>query len=129
MSIATIVLASYAVRGVDGSIDHEATGDKFASDLVAYEAERETEMEVISDAVHAVFDEYKGTRINMPALVTFSLQKLNVQPSNYNALGARVLEFVRTNSGEGDAFTIGKGKGGGCARVCDLPAKPATDTQ
>jgi phage tail tube protein FII len=128
-----INLQSYVVRGSDGSVDEGATLDKFEATLSQYIAQRETELSTISDAVHAVFDQYKGTSINMPALTTFALQRLNAQPENYKALETRVQEFVRENS-QGEVkdgvaahplsmFLINKGKAGGCRRRADIPAK------
>jgi hypothetical protein len=130
----------FIVRDGSGVVDLEASNDKFQSELVKYCAERETEQETIAEAVHACFDQYKGVRINMPALCTFTLTKLNAQPENHKVLTERVMEFVRSQS-QGKAaddgtvenptstFLIGKGKGGGVARRCDLVAKPEKATK
>lgn len=126
-----INLHSYVVRGSDGSVDAEATIGKFGTDLARYIAERETEQETIANAVHAVFDHYKGASLNMPALVSMTLTKLNAQPESFKALSDRVLSFVRENAqGEtkdgvserpNSLFVIGKGKGGGVKRRSDIP--------
>jgi hypothetical protein len=110
---------SFIIRAVDGSIDHEASIGAFAGALLKYEAERETEMAVIAGAVNALFDQYKGARLNTPFLVGETLRRLNAQPENYKVLTEKVQQFVRTSP----AFTIGKGKGGGVARLRDLPTE------
>lgn len=119
----TINLASFVVRDSDGSIDTLATVAKFEGVLAQFQVERETELATIGAAVHAVFDQYKGATLNMPALVSLSLQKLNVQAETYKALHERVVAFVHDNAGENGLFRISKGKGGGVVRVCDVPAK------
>jgi hypothetical protein len=114
-----INIANYTVRNADGSIDHEASLAKFAGDLLRYEAERELEREVIAGAVHALFDKHLGKRLTTPYVVSEALKSLNAQPENYKALTEKVQDFLRTSP----EFNIGKGKGGGCARSCDLPEK------
>lgn len=124
----TINLATFAVRDESGDLDLSATVQKFEGALLEYQAERETELATIGAAVHAVFDAHKGTNINMPAVTSLALQKLNVQPETYKALSERVQAFVRDNAGEresGAIFGIAKGKGGGCCRWCDMPVKAA----
>jgi hypothetical protein len=129
-----INFASYVVRFIDGSIDHDATVDKFSGDLLRFEAERETEMAVISQAVHALFDQFKGVRMNTPYVTGEVLRRLNVQPENYKTLHDKVVDFIRSSSQgktlddgsvecPNSVFVIGKGKGGGIARRADLPTK------
>ena len=114
-----IVLNTYVVRSSNGSIDHEATIAKFENDLNAFSVEREKEESVIADALHVIFDSHKGKRIPMPFLTSEVLRVLNVQPENFKSLTEKVQEYVRAC----DDFSIGKGKGGGVGRACDLPVK------
>jgi hypothetical protein len=118
-----ITLSTYAVRSTDGSIDTQATLDKFASDLDQFARVQAADQERVAEAVHAVFDSHKGTRINMPYLVSQALPLLQVTPATHKALSERVLAYVRENAdGKGaNLFSIEKGKGGGCARIADLP--------
>jgi hypothetical protein len=128
MTTTTITLSSYVVRAEDGSIDLDATCTKFAGDLLKYQAERETEAEVVGAAVHAVFDQFKGARLNMPAVTSLALQKLNVQPENFKTLSERVQGYIRDHAGEqgsGSLFGIGRGKGGGVIRWADAPPPKA----
>lgn len=102
-------------------------------------AERETEEQTISEAVHSVFDQYPGAALTMPTIEGMTLRVLNAQPSNWKALGKRVLEYVRANSDrtavkddDGNivtpaeaprtrTFGISKGVGGGVKRWADVP--------
>jgi hypothetical protein len=115
----TIVLNTYVVRFSNGSIDHSATLAKFEGDLFSFAQEREKEESVIAEALHGIFDSHKGKRIPMPFLTSEVLRVLNVQPENFKSLTEKVQEYVRAC----DDFSIGKGKGGGVGRACDLPAK------
>ena len=121
--MSTISLGGYAVLGADGSIDHDATVAKFAGDLIRFEADREVEQSVIADAVNALFDTHLGKRLNTPYVVGEVLKSLNVQPENFSTLTDKVTDFLRTCP----AFSVAKGKGGGCGRVADLPVKPAKE--
>lgn len=122
-----ININNYVVRSVHGGIDHEATLAKFAGDLLAFEVEQEAEQSTIGTAVHALFDQFKGARLNLPFLTGEVLRRLNATPDNYRSLTEKVQGFVRSRSqeetGETSVFVIGKGKGGGVARRADLPAK------
>jgi hypothetical protein len=115
---------AFVVRGESGSVDVEATTLKFRGALEVYLATRETEDASIAAAVHEVFDTHRGANINMPALVGFAIQKLGVTPANHATLSEKVADYVRNNAGDGGAFEIKKGKGGGTRRVCDI-TKPA----
>jgi len=123
--LTTMVLASYVLRGEDGEMDIEGTVDKFRSDLLNYQVERETEAATIGAAVNAVFDEHPGARINMPALQSLALHKLNVQHENFKALQTRVAEYIRDHAShdrsEGRLFKISKGLRGGVLRWSDEP--------
>lgn len=119
-----------------GLVDRDASIVNAENAIDQYVAERELEEETVGEAVHAVFDKFKGTGINCPALQSLSLQQLNAQPSNWQSLGERVMEYVRGNSQGEKAedgtyanptslFVIAKGKNGGVRRRSDI-ATPAT---
>jgi hypothetical protein len=117
----TLVLNTFVVRDEAGELDVDGTMEKFQGVLLQYQAERETELATIGAAVNAVFDNFRGTAINMPALTTLTLQRLNCQPETCKALTARILDYVRSNAGT--VFQIAKGKGGGVSRISDAAAK------
>lgn len=139
----------------DGTVDLESSVLSFEAKVNNYVAEVELETEAIAAAVGAVFDKHLGVRMNMPFIISQSLQHLNVQPENSKSLTDRVHAYIQENAdqdaeyetdpatgkvkGKGDErkvtvpaeedrtrmFGIGKGKGGGVVRWCDIPAKPA----
>ena len=118
-----------------GLIDEEATLASCAAQLAEHKVEAELEDETISAAVEAVFDKYPIANIAMPALVNDALRSLNVEPSNYKAMEAKVSSFIRRNSDQTEKkdkktgevlsaaepkrtrrFGIKKGVGGGVCR-------------
>lgn len=120
----------------DGHVDQDASRKAFDSALSKHIAEGEVEQTQIADAVSALFDQYQGSPIPMPALASMTAQKLNAQPENFKVLSERVLDYVRSHSqGEkaedgtverpDSLFVIGKGKNGGCYRRADRPAPSA----
>ena len=119
----TIALPSYVVRNEKGQVDQKMTLDKFTTDLSRYCAAAETEHVVLAEKVNETFDKFKGAKLNMPALVSLTLQALSVTPENYKIMTEKVQDFVRANAGErGKApFNIAKGKGGGVSRWADMP--------
>lgn len=124
--MATINLATYAIRSEAGNIDLPATLAKFEVTLIQFQAERETEAASLGVAVGGVFDQYRGINLNMPAVTSMALTRLNVQPENFKILTEKVQTYIRDNAGEresGAIFHIGKGKGGGVRRWSDCPTK------
>jgi hypothetical protein len=125
------------VLSAAGVIDTEASLLAAENAIVAYKADRETEESQIADAVHAQFDEYRGARQNMPALVNGALRYLNVQPANYKSLAEKVTAYIQANSDrqankkEGIVaepartriFGTKKGLGGGVCRWSDVPVE------
>jgi len=123
---------SFALVLSAGTIDREASLSAAEVALDKYISEHETEQSTISDAVHAVFDQYKGASLTMPTIGGMTLRQLNAQPGNYKSLEKRVLDFVRANAGtreSGASFSINKGVGGGVLRLAlpgaEIPARPA----
>lgn len=106
------------VRSSDGTIDQGASLDVARLALSKLAAQHETEVGTISAAVAEVFATHESP-IGMPALVSLTCSKLNVQPENFSYLSERVAEYVRDNAqdraGDSSAFVIRKGKGGGVA--------------
>jgi hypothetical protein len=127
------------VSGTDNDLDANVAA--FRTAYCAFVAEREIEDTNIGEAVHAVFDQYPGANINLPALCGFALQRLNVQPESFKKLEERVADFVRENADRHEkkdkdgvvtqmaepdrtrTFKIAKGKNGGVLRWSDKPVK------
>ncbi len=106
-----------------GNVDSQASSDAFDMALSAHIQERETQTEQIAEAVTSLFDQYRGTAIQVPTLSGMAAQRLNAQPANRKTISGRVADYVRNNAdGKGqNLFQISKGKGGGVKRVSDLP--------
>jgi predicted Zn-dependent protease with MMP-like domain len=118
----------------DGAINQEKSEQAFRTALVKHIAEHEVEQTLIAEKVSELFDQYKGTGINMPAVASMTAQKLNAIPENFKVISDRVLAYVRENSqGEtladetverpNSLFVVAKGKNGGCFRRADRVAK------
>ena len=131
MSQITISLVTEA-----GKVNQDKSEAAFRGALLKYIAERETEGTLIEEAVSALFDQYKGAAINMPAVASMTAQRLGAQPENFKVLSDRVAEYVRANSQETGSekegnlvqhpesmFIIAKGKGGGVSRRADRVTK------
>lgn len=119
----------------NGKIDLDQSTAAFRSAALKRQAELETEKTEIAAAVGVIYDTHHGKSIPMPTLGSMVAQALNAQPENFAVLSERALDYVRENS-QGEVkdgveerpdslFVISKGKGGGCGRRADLPAKPA----
>jgi hypothetical protein len=106
---------SFIVRSA-GSVDVAATLSKFENDLLDHLANEELANADVSAAVHAVFDQYLGACLNMPALVGAAFAKLGLPPSEFGTVGERIADYAR-NSGQ---FKVSKGKGGGVRRLRDI---------
>lgn len=120
----TIVLTAFVARTPEGNIDHQATNQKFSALLQAYEAERETEDELVVNAINAVFDEHVGARLNKPyVLNTALLVKMSCAAAELPILQKRAADYLKANTGErGSAiFGVSKGPGGGMIRYSDVP--------
>jgi hypothetical protein len=116
-----IVFSSYVVRFTDGSVDHDSTLEKFASDLLRFEEIQDKENATVGKAVHALFDQYKGAKLNTPFVIGEVLSKLNAQPENYKTLSNKIADFLKSQSqGDNSTFVVSKGKGGGIGRRIDL---------
>jgi hypothetical protein len=127
----------FLVRYADGSLNFAETCSRFEAELVKYASEREVETQTIANAVDAVFDAYPAlVKMNVPALITMTLVKMNAQPENHKVLSDRIHSYIRDNAqGEiaedgtqerpSSKFLIGKGKGGGVGLRARIEAEKA----
>ena len=118
--MAKLNLSEMVVRDETGCVDVEGTIATFRNDLYTWLQEVEYETALIAGAVKEVFDNHKGVRINMPALVSMTLNILGATPSNYADLSEKVGAYVRTAK---EVFLVSKGKGGGVCRIADMSAE------
>jgi hypothetical protein len=108
-------------RGTDGSVDVAASANAYAKALTEWAALNEIPSADIEAAVEAVFDSHEG-RLPMPALLSFAVQELSSEPNQFKTLTDRVHAYVKGQAEVG-RLNIGKGKGGGVARLA-LPGEP-----
>lgn len=115
----TIDFEEYVVRGTDGSVDQEATVTRFAEQLATFAEQDRTVSQTVLDALNAAFDaQPKGVRMAMPAVVFITMKQLNPpEKANITELQNKIAAVVRSSP----EFKVGRGKGGGVSRVCDIP--------
>lgn len=101
----------------DGSVDEATTVAIFADSLRQWVEETHKLQYLCGKMVNAVFDEYKGAYLNIPAVCTFATGKFgvgSVTPENYDAVTAGIKSYLKANSGTKDSglpFGIIKSKG------------------
>lgn len=113
----------YTKRGVDGSVDVEASKAEYGQALAAWCVQNEIPADRIAAAVGAVLDSHPGQRIPMPALLSEACQGLGSTPQTFTVLSARVHAFVQGQA-KAELLFVTKGKGGGVSK--EAPAKKAS---
>jgi hypothetical protein len=107
---------------VNGLFDIEASLTNVAAALASANELYSNDAEAVGAAVSSVFDQYKGAFVQMPALVTLTVGKLNLTTiDSINAMSERVKDYIGANSGEGGLYDVRKGRGVG--RVTDVPVR------
>lgn len=129
-----INLNKYVVINNNGTINVQATLNKFSEDLQMYDHKYEAQMESIGNAVNDIFDQYIGARLNTAFIQGEVVRRMNIAPQNYNNICDKVQEYLHIHSqGKTDEngnverpnsyYLINKGKGGGVARRHDIKSK------
>ena len=118
-----INLSKFIVRHSDGSFDLDGTLQALTPEIVTVVEKEDSQYADISKAVHAVFDMFKGTRLNTAAVVSFSMQHLMVTPESAGDVTTKVQDYIKNNSGErGESlFWTRRGRNGGVKRWSDTP--------
>jgi hypothetical protein len=126
-------LGSFLVLDNDKNIDVEGSVTKFRNAVTVAAAKRKNDSEVVSGAVHTLFDRFPGAFIQIDAIKSMVCTDLKVHHTAYGEIGDRIHKFVQenteagngiTNEGKPALFVLRKGKGGGFARKADLKAAP-----
>lgn len=111
-----IDLVSFVVRSADGSLDHEATLEKFAEAVATWEvASVEREAGILS-ALNALFDAHPGQRLKMDFICSKVLPALGATAETWTDTEEVVHGFIKSSP----AFHTRIGRGGGTARVSDM---------
>ena len=124
-------LSKFVVRS-NGAVDRAATVAAFNTALDAVIVKDAETTGKVGEAVSAVFDEYKGAAINMPALCGMVCTKLGADKDTFQSLSDAAKSYVQNNA-QGDKdkatgevenpdslFVIAKGRGGGVRRRADI---------
>jgi hypothetical protein len=124
-------LSKFVVR-TNGAVDKAATLVAFNLALDAVIVKDAETTGKVGEAVNAVFDEYKGAAINMPALCGMVCTKLSADKDTFQDLSDAAKSYVQNNA-QGDKdkttgtvenpeslFVIAKGRGGGVRRRADI---------
>ena len=120
----TKALEVYCAFSEDGTIDYKKSAENLIADLQSYEAVLEVTGEKVKDAILAVFEKYKGTNLNVPALTNFTMQELAATPENYAVYQNGIKAFIKANQGtreSGAVLCVRKGIGGGASLWADKP--------
>ncbi len=112
-------------------IDIEASCVKYRNAITAARDKQVNDLEVVSTATNAVYDEFRGAYITIDALKSFVCQKLKIHPNAYGEIGKRIHAYINenleagngiTSEGKPALFRLKKGVGGGFGRLADLKA-------
>lgn len=118
-----IDLSKFVVRYSDGSFDLDGTLEALTPKVVELVEQQDMETADVAKAVHAVFDMFKGSRLNTAAVTSFAMQHLSVTPESAGDVTTKVQDYIKANSGErgSSLFSTKRGRNGGVARWDDVP--------
>lgn len=100
----------FAVRTKDGSVDIQQTHTRFTQELHQFIQSERMDNEVIAAAVQRAFTTHNVKTLPMGAVLQYTMEMLNVSPSDYSMIKERVQKYVRNNV---NRYKVAKGKGGG----------------
>lgn len=117
-----INIANFIVRNSDGSLDLQGTLDALAPEVIAAVEKTDNQFADIANAVHAVFDQFKGIRLSTDSLVSFAMRNMEVSIETVSDTAGRIKDYVKANTGERGVslFSTKRGKGGGIQRWSDV---------
>ena len=119
----TVTLVDLIVRTAAGTIDEEASAEKFLAEVRQADVAGADAREAAGIAINAVFDQYKGRHLTKPVLASGAMAILGVTPENHTELAESIDSWLKANAGEGKEIMVKKGKGGGFWRVADAPVE------
>lgn len=107
----------FAVRGDNGALNVEASCEKFAEALLAWESETREARERVSGLVHSIFDKAeRGKRLSTEWILCQAQFLTGADQDAFKTLKVEIGEFLK-NSNE---FHSKIGRGGGVGRIRDL---------
>jgi hypothetical protein len=108
-------VSSFIMFDSEGNVDIGATQEKFNVALAKYTQEKGMLRTEVLAAINAVFDELPNARMNLEALKSFSMSKIQKTPESYNVVNETWEEVIRSN-----LFWIKAGRSAAVYRVEDL---------
>lgn len=115
-----ISLVTYVVRSEDGSIDSDATVQKFAKDLAAYEAKQKHDQVAIIAALDTVLGKFPDTGLPMTFLSAMVAAELGANtPEAMSLVAERLDDCVKSNP---QLYTQSKGRNGGTRKAAPKTA-------
>lgn len=115
-------VVGFVVRGSDGLINRDASIAKFSAAFVEYVTSQAAQRAALSEAIHAVFDAYRGQVISTRFVCDAVRANLKTDHSNFTKVGKAVTELLGLMRKSGE-LRFQHGPGGGYARVSDVPAE------
>lgn len=116
----------FALRTKDGAVDIQATHTRFTQELHSFIQSEKMDNEVIAAAVKTAFQTHNVTTLPMGAVLQYTMELLNVVPSDYSMISERVRRYVKNNASR---FKVAKGKGGGVSWIPEsTPNVPVSST-
>ncbi len=109
------------IARVGGEIDINATLAAARTTLEGIETSERVNNDLIAEKVAEVWGDYPAmSSFQLGVLAAYTMQKLSVPATEFEAMQERVKEYVRNAT---DLFHIAKGKGGGVQNLSRLDVK------
>jgi hypothetical protein len=108
-------VSSFIMFDIEGNIDVAATQEKFNEALVKYTQEKGALRSAVLNAINSVFDDMPHARMNLEALKSWSMGRIEKTPETYTVISETWDEVVRSN-----LFWIKGGRSAAVFRVEDL---------
>jgi len=116
---------SFMVQDSNGRFDLKASELKFHQAAIQHITNQEADQNLIAAAMTVLFNQRTPANLNQDFIVS-EVNKLMVQqvpelgdPSAFSNTKARILDFLKENTGEGKTYDRKVGHGGGYFRVAD----------
>lgn len=106
----------FTVRGVNGSVDVDASVAAYTQALSEWIGKNEVSVSDIDREVHAVFDS-NPSAIPTTMLVHTVALSLTSDPAMFTAVSKQVHNFIKAQTALGTQFTVVRGHNGGIVRL------------
>jgi hypothetical protein len=112
----------------DGKVSFEKSEAKFRENLLLHIAKQEGEETLIKECMTSLFDQHRGTALNVAAITSMTVQKMAIQvpnlgnPTLFSFLSKRIGEVLKELTGDDESkpYAMRKGPAGGHYRKSDV---------